>query len=45
MLKRSQRTNLMPKYYVRKQKVADSLRAFEWFKMTKDSAYIKKYVV
>ena len=37
-------TNLMPKYYVRKQKIADSLRAFEWFKMTKDSAYIKKYV-
>ncbi|HEX3165155.1 MAG TPA: hypothetical protein VHQ93_02790, partial [Chitinophagaceae bacterium] len=35
---------LMPKYYVRKQKVADSLRAFEWFKITKDSTYIKKYV-
>ena len=35
----------MPKYYVRKQKVADSLRAFEWFKITKDSAYIKKYVL
>jgi hypothetical protein len=34
----------MPKYYVRKQKVADSLRAFEWFKITKDSSYIKKYV-
>jgi penicillin-binding protein 2 len=37
-------TNLMPKYYVRKQKVADSTRAFEWFKLTKDSSYIKKYV-
>jgi hypothetical protein len=35
----------MPKYYIRKQKVADSLRAFEWFKITKDSSYIKKYVI
>jgi len=43
-LERISNTNLMPKYYVRKQKVADSLRAFEWFKITKDSAYIKKYV-
>ena len=34
----------MPKYYIRKQKVADSLRDVEWFKMTKDSSYIKKYV-
>ena len=37
-------TNLMPKYYVRKQYIADSTRAFEWFKMTKDSSFIKKYV-
>ena len=44
-LERISNTNLMPKYYVRKQKVADSLRAFEWFKITKDSAYIKKYVL
>jgi len=43
-LERISNTNLMPKYYVRKQKVADSLRAFEWFKITRDSAYIKKYV-
>jgi len=43
-LERISNTNLMPKYYVRKQKVADSLRAFEWFKITKDSAYIKKYI-
>ena len=34
----------MPKYYVRKQYIADSTRAYEWFKMTKDSSYIKKYV-
>jgi len=38
-------TDLMPKYYVRKQYIADSTRAFEWFKMTKDSSYIKKYVL
>ena len=37
-------TDLMPKYYKRKQFIADSLRAVEWFKMTKDSSYIKKYV-
>jgi len=37
-------TNLMPKYYVRKQYIADSTRAFEWFKMTKDSSYIIKYL-
>jgi len=43
-LERISTTDLMPKYYVRKQKVADSLRAFEWFKITKDSSYIKKYV-
>ncbi len=36
--------DLMPKYYVRKQYIADSLRAYEWFKMTKDSSFIKKYV-
>jgi len=36
--------NLMPKYYVRKQYIADSTRAFEWFKMTNDSSYIRKYV-
>jgi penicillin-binding protein 2 len=43
-LERISNTDLMPKYYVRKQYIADSTRAFEWFKMTKDSSYIKKYV-
>jgi penicillin-binding protein 2 len=37
-------TNLMPKYYVRKQFIEDSIRAYKWFQMTKDSAYIEKYV-
>ena len=44
-LERISTANLMPKYYVRKQKVSDSLRAYEWFKITKDSSYIKKYVL
>jgi penicillin-binding protein 2 len=37
-------TDLMPKYYIRKQFIEDSIRAFIWFEKTKDSAYIKKYV-
>ena len=36
--------DLLPKYYIRKQAKADSVRAYDWFKMTKDSTYIKKYV-
>src|SRR6185503_12535322 len=43
-LERISNADLMPKYYVRKQYIADSTRAFEWFKMTKDSSFIKKYV-
>jgi penicillin-binding protein 2 len=43
-VERISNADLMPKYYIRKQFIADSVRAFEWFKMTKDSAYIKKYV-
>jgi penicillin-binding protein 2 len=43
-LERISNADLMPKYFIRKQIVADSLRAFEWFKLTKDSSYIKKYV-
>jgi penicillin-binding protein 2 len=37
-------TNKMPAYLKREQQIVDSVRAFEWFKMTKDSAYIRKYV-
>jgi penicillin-binding protein 2 len=36
--------NLMPSYLTRQQFVADSIRAFEWFKKTKDSSYIDKYI-
>lgn len=38
-------TNLMPKWLTREQYKADSVRAFEWFKMTKDSFYINRYVM
>ena len=37
-------TNKMPNWLTREQYKADSVRAFEWFKMTKDSAFIHKYV-
>lgn len=36
-------TNLMPDYLERLQFIEDSIRAFKWFEMTKDSNYIKKY--
>ena len=35
--------DLMPAILKVEQHIADSLRAVEWFKMTKDSNYIKKY--
>jgi len=35
--------NLMPSYLTREQFKADSIRAYEWFKMTRDSSYIDKY--
>jgi penicillin-binding protein 2 len=37
-------TDLMPGWLVREQFKADSVRAFYWFKLTKDSSYIKKYI-
>ncbi|MBL0136827.1 MAG: penicillin-binding protein 2 [Chitinophagaceae bacterium] len=37
-------TNLMPSYLPRMQYKADSTRATEWFKITGDSSYIKKYL-
>ena len=43
-LERISNADLMPKYYVRKQFIEDSTRAVEWFKRTKDSSYLKKYV-
>ncbi len=43
-LERIANTNLMPAYLKRVQYKEDSIRAFKWFEMTKDSSYIKKYV-
>ena len=37
-------TNLMPAYFERVQYKADSTRAFQWFKITKDSNYIRNYL-
>jgi penicillin-binding protein 2 len=37
-------TNLMPEYLKRLQYYTDSTRAQDWFKKTKDSAYIRKYI-
>lgn len=37
-------TNKMPSYLKRYQYITDSTRAQEMFKMTKDSAYIRKYI-
>jgi penicillin-binding protein 2 len=36
--------DLMPGYLQRLQYIEDSTRAFKWFELTKDSAYIKKYL-
>jgi penicillin-binding protein 2 len=37
-------TNLMPTWIPRVQYIADSTRAFQWFKITNDSNYIRKYL-
>lgn len=37
-------TDLMPGYLDRLQFIEDSTRAYFWFKKTKDSSYIKKYL-
>jgi penicillin-binding protein 2 len=35
--------NLMPSILKREQFIADSARAYEWFRITKDSSYIRKF--
>lgn len=37
-------TNLMPGYLPRLQYKTDSVRAYQWFEITKDSSYIRKYL-
>jgi penicillin-binding protein 2 len=36
--------NLIPAYFERVQYKADSTRAFQWFKVTKDSSYIRNFL-
>lgn len=36
--------NLMPSYLKREQFIEDSIRAFRWFNLTKDTGVIKKYM-
>ena len=36
-------TNLMPSYFKRLQYKEDSIRAFKWFQVTKDSLYIDRF--
>jgi len=36
--------NLMPSFLTREQFKADSIRAYKWFEMTKDSSYIEKFI-
>ncbi len=36
-------TNLMPSYFKRLQYKEDSIRAFKWFQVTKDSMYIDRF--
>jgi penicillin-binding protein 2 len=36
--------NLMPSWLPREQYKQDSIRAYQWYKLTNDSIYIKKYV-
>jgi penicillin-binding protein 2 len=43
-LERIANANLMPVHLKRVQYREDSIRAFKWFEMTKDSSYIKKYI-
>lgn len=42
-LERIASTNLMPAYLKRLQYKTDSIRAFEWFRKTNDSAYILRF--
>lgn len=43
-LKRISDANIMPDYLPRLQYITDSIRAWKWYNLTKDSNYIKKYL-
>jgi penicillin-binding protein 2 len=43
-VKRISEANIIPDYFERLQFKTDSIRAYKWFNLTKDSNYIKKYL-
>jgi penicillin-binding protein 2 len=43
-VKRISEANIIPEYFERLQFKTDSVRAYKWFNLTKDSSYIKKYL-
>jgi penicillin-binding protein 2 len=43
-VKRIAEANIMPEYLTRLQFKTDSIRAYKWFELTKDSSHIKKYL-
>jgi penicillin-binding protein 2 len=43
-VKRISEANIMPEYLNRLQYKTDSIRAWKWFNITKDSNYIRKYL-
>jgi penicillin-binding protein 2 len=43
-VKRISEANILPDYLPRLQFKTDSIRAFKWFELTRDSNYIKKYL-
>ena len=43
-IKRIAEANILPEYLPRLQFKTDSVRAYKWFELTKDSNYIKKYL-
>jgi len=43
-IERISSANIMPEYLNRVQYKTDSVRAYKWFEMTKDSNYIRKYL-
>lgn len=43
-VKRIAEANILPDYLPRLQFKTDSIRAFKWYELTKDSNYIKKYL-
>jgi penicillin-binding protein 2 len=43
-VKRISEANIIPDYFIRLQYKTDSVRAYKWFNVTKDSSHIRKYL-